>query len=266
MHGILTFSSIFLGMALTLLFGPQWGIMMGLLAYLAGSSTLHSRELVKLKMEFQQRMNELPEMVNELVEQKLKTMSPAKAPAPAPAGDAPFEAPVPTPAPTDPGVLDERFTALDHKLSALVDLLVAREAKAPDTHPVAVKTDDAPPAKAETHTETEPVAPEAAQGPSSPPDTQASPMSEAGAADEHTGKDHEAELAAMRELVEKMATMLAMQGGSQEAGDRESTPAKAAPSSGGTATAQRPSFQHLREELDKIAHEVRSELGRPSAK
>ncbi|MEW5974098.1 MAG: hypothetical protein AB1713_10120 [Pseudomonadota bacterium] len=264
MNSILIFASLSLGLAFTLLFGPQWGIMMGLMAYLAGTSTLHSRELVKLKMELQQRMSELPDLVNQMVEQKLKTLFMTKASAAT--TDAPVGTPMPSPAPTQTSAIDERFSALDHKLSTLVDLLVARESRTPELQPERVRMDDAPPARAGQSAVVQPAMPTAPQGASTPPNAPATPQGEAVDSDAIPGKDHEAELAAMRELVEKMAAMLAAQGSTQDAGGREPVPAKAAPGAGGASGTQRPSLQQLREELDKIAHEVHNELGRPHPK
>ncbi|TQV65226.1 MAG: hypothetical protein FNT29_01735 [Halothiobacillaceae bacterium] len=254
MNPILIFASIFLGLALTLLFGPQSGIMIGILAYLAGSSTLHSRELVKLQMEFQQRMSEIPDIVNELVEQKLRAFIPKEATSMAPAGDVPTTAAQALPPPTENPAIDERFLALDHKLSALVDLLVAREARTPEAAPVPVKT-QAPPSAGT-------MPPAAAPAPLAPVTPSGAARREAVEADEARGKEHEAELAAMRELVEKMAAMLTLQ--EAAAHDPRALMPEPAETARPAATGnQRPSFDHLRAELDKITHELQSELDRP---
>lgn len=266
MHNILIFAAIFVGMALTVLFGPQWGIMMGLMTYLAGSSTLHSRELVQLKQEFQRRMSEIPELVSELVEQKLKLLRPSIAPSDLPAPtDRPAHSPEAAPAALQNTVLDDRFSALDNKLSTLVELMLAREASAPAPEPVrsAPRETAAAPPPPPLSTKRQVEARGAAKPRPMPSSAYAPRRPTEGEEMDLLDQEHDAELASMRELIEKMAVMLASQGVIQDGAIKDSSLRHPGASPGASGT-QRQSYQHLREELDKIAYEVRSELGRPN--
>ncbi|MFZ5535864.1 MAG: hypothetical protein ACOZAP_00065 [Pseudomonadota bacterium] len=234
MQGILTFASLGLGLALTLLFGPQWGIVMGLLAYLAGSNVLLNRDVNKLKAHIDRIINELPELLRELT---IKAEPPAAAPAPV------QEAVTIQPEPAD--AIEQRMQALDHKLELLL-----RHVQSPAPQASTPSPADSPPAQ--------PAAP-------SPP-TAIDPVPQAGPlASTPSARD----LDLMRELLLKLAETMAAREGTGGAEARHDPtpqappPSPLMPAKEDEATGRRLSIDELRSELDKIAQELSIELGRP---
>lgn len=220
MYSILIFASIALGLASTLLYGPQWGVVMGIMTYLAGNSTLLGRELSQIKTSFQKIMNELPDLVNDLVEQRLKDMGfitdtpPALSSTPAAKEEDSIEKV------SALSELDQRFSALDSKLSALVELLAAREAAAAANSSDSVsgsslKADQAkvePPLSAiKVLQEPEHVVPTTLEN--ADKQNNASQIATPPAIGPHSAAhmDKKPELAVVRELVEKASAILAHQ-------------------------------------------------------
>lgn len=256
MRTTLTFGSLGTALASTLLLGPQWGIALGILVYIAGNNVLLSRETNKLEAQLHKSFNDLPDLVNELVRQRLleleleqaapSTPPPANEP---PAAHASGEKAEPLPE------LEQRLSALDSKFETLVHLLTAREAPASQQPPE--QQADAPP---ETAGE--------ASLPGEPQDDQTSAQTieapqAAGPSPTAPSADPAAELAAIRELLGKMAIMLAQQGEPASSG-KETHVATAEAGQNSSALAPRPTMDQLRAELDKLALELRRELDRPA--
>ncbi|MEW6764442.1 MAG: hypothetical protein AB1344_01475 [Pseudomonadota bacterium] len=247
MRSILTFASLGLALASTLLLGPQWGITIGLLIFIAGNNALLSREASQLRTQLNKNFNELPDLVNDLVQQRLQELS--QAPTSTPPQQ--LEATTRTEEAEAPAKLEHRLSALDSKFETLVQLLTTREMQ--EAQPAALTADEPEASSSESNALDQPRqeanVDQAANVESTlPAQTANSP----------------AELAAMRELLEKMAGMLALKGDVAAPGkEAAAIPAEAHQNTGALAK-QRPSIDHLRAELDKLALELRSELDRPT--
>lgn len=248
MNPILIFASLATGALLTLLFGPQWGIMMGLMTFLAGLGLLQQQEIAKLKAEFERRINELPELVHRLVEEKINALLGSR-PA-SPVTPEPRPAPQPQEMPKqDLAPLEERFAALDSKITALVDLLIARETQSP-TMPA---KPSAPPYSQARSTASSASMPQTAVEPP--------PMPKPTAFERSDPLPQDQEIAALKEMIEKMAAILVHQSNNSAALNDLHTLAEKLHQHG-VGKNQRPNLEHLRAELDKIAHEVSNELKR----
>jgi hypothetical protein len=275
-HGVLTIASVGIGMAFTLVFGAQWGVMLGLLGYLVGSNMLNSRELAQLKHALQQTLDNLPDLVKELVEQRLSAGAGVHS-APMQTAPQPQDEPVEQASPPTPSELDLRFNALDSKLSALVELLAAREAAAPPTAPPSPAASEVnqnekgsdlqhTPAASATRAASQSVAPHTAKEPPSPPSieheqpTAPHTIHSSHPSHQTDTKDKETELATMRELVDKMAAMLTRL---DEVGSSKALEPPPQPDPAKNTTGTRSSYDHLRSELDRLSAELRNELGRP---
>ncbi|MEW6729566.1 MAG: hypothetical protein AB1332_09520 [Pseudomonadota bacterium] len=233
MQSILIFASLALGLGLTLLTGPQWGSVMALLAYLAGSHVLLNQEVNKLRAYIDRIINELPELLQQM---SLKVESQAAAPTSPPqqTGKAPAE-------PANP--LEQRMQALDSKLELLLQRIQSPAPEAASMPSPPPKIESA----AQTATQPAPITPSPSNAPTP------------------AAKD----LELIRELLLKMAETMATReaGGDHAAAPTHQTPtpqaSSADPAKGHEATGQRLSIDDLRAELDKIAQELSIELGRP---
>lgn len=253
MDPILIFASLATGALLTLLFGPQWGIMMGLITFLAGLGLVQQQEIAKLKAEFERRINELPDLVHRLVEEKINALLGSR-PA-SPVTPEPRPAPQPQEMPKqDLAPLEERFAALDSKITALVDLLIARETQSP-TMPA---KPSASPYSQARFTASSASMPQAAM-----PKPTAFERSDPLPQDQEIAalKEMIEKMAAILEMIEKMAAILVHQSNNSAALNDLHTLAETLHQHG-VGKNQRPNLEHLRAELDKIAHEVSNELKR----
>lgn len=136
MHSILTFASIGLGLALTLLLGPQWGILAGLIAYLTGRNMQLSKELQRLQAQVDKNLNELPELVAHLLRQQNQPAQDSLTPTQQAAPEAPAPA---EPVCTTPPV-EQRISELDHKLDRLLHRLEPPATQAPAEPPESAST------------------------------------------------------------------------------------------------------------------------------
>lgn len=247
---LLTFGALGTALASTLLLDPLWGIALGLMLYIAGNNVLLTRKTNKLEAQLHKSFNDLPDLVNELVRQRLLELEQAPPPAAEPpAAHASGEKAEPL------SELEQRLSALDSKFETLVHLLTAREAPASQQPPE--QQADAPP---ETAGE--------ASLPGEPQDDQTSAQTieapqAAGPSPTAPSADPAAELAAIRELLGKMAIMLAQQGKPASSG-KETHLATAEAGQNSSTLAPRPAMDQLRAELDKLALELRRELDRPA--
>ncbi len=256
MRSILTFASLGLALASTLLLGPQWGITIGLLLFIASNNALLSREVSQLRTQLNKNFNELPDLVNDLVQQRLQELSQAPSSTPPQQIEATTTTmttmTTTTAEETDAAAkLEHRLSALDSKFETLVQLLTTREMQ--KAQPAALTADEPKASARETNALDQP--------------RQEANVNQAANVESTLlaqTANSQAELAAMRELLEKMAGMLALKG-DFAAPDKEAAaiPAEAYQNTG-TLAKQRPSIDHLRAELDKLALELRSELDRPT--
>ncbi|MEO1751693.1 hypothetical protein [Thiofaba sp. EF100] len=249
MRTILTFGALGTALASTLLLGPQWGIALGFLVYIAGNNVLLTRETNKLKAQLHKSFNDLPDLVNELVRQRLLELEQAPPPAAEPpATPASEEKTKPLPE------LEQRLSALDGKFETLLHLLISREAQA--SPPPGQQPDSSPETAGETSPPSEPQ--------DDPTSTRTIEVPQAAAPSPTApSADPAAELAAIRELLEKMAIMLAQQG-EPASSDKETHVTTAEANQNSSTLAPRPTMDQLRAELDKLALELRRELDRPA--
>lgn len=226
MQGILTFASLGLGLALTLLFGPQWGIVMGLLAYLAGSNVLLKQDVNKLKAHIDRIVNELPELLRELTTRV----------EPQPAAPAPVQEPLNAkPEPLES--MEQRMQALDHKL----ELLLRHVQPPAPQEPAPAPTPPQPVPAATANAEPMPVA--------------ATP----------SAKDLDLMRELLLKLAETMAAREGAGAAEArpEPAPQAPTPLPPAVSKEDETAGRKLSIDELRSELDKIAQELSIELGRP---
>jgi len=137
MRSTLTFAAIGAGLAATLVFGAQMGLMVGLMVFLVGNNALLTKDLDRLKAHLDKVLNELPTLVSDLVKQRLnehEATSQPKESIPAPEASAlPAREPV---ADSAVPVLEQRISSLDSKLETLIFQLASTHAPAPPPTPV----------------------------------------------------------------------------------------------------------------------------------
>lgn len=306
MRSTLTFAAIGAGLAATLVFGAQMGLMVGLMVFLVGNNALLTKDLDRLKAHLDKVLNELPTLVSDLVKQRLSehdASSPLKESIPTPEVSSPpaRESAVDSAVPA----LEQRISSLDSKLETLIFQLASTHAPTPPPPPPPAAVASPSPMQAAPATpivstvavpaesrliQPAPVPiPQAqsvqsiVQAPSvtEPAAEQASSLmdalrQEAPAPGEHVSAT--AELAAMRELMLLMTSMLsqnAQMGKMPSQVDRSAhaPPASPVPAAVSVQTVsvepaldpgpKKPSIDRLRAELDKLAQELRTELDRP---
>lgn len=236
-QSILTFVSLAIGLALTLLYGPQSGIVMGFLVYLAGSNILLNRDVEKLKAHIDRIINELPELIREVVIKNEQKNQPS-----------PSSKPAPSPQPATTEVLDQRIQALDVKLELLLKRMQTMQAMS-SAEPTTVQTPFVNTAHASRpHTSPEPTPP-------APNPVRSSQ-----------------DIEQMRELLLKLAEGVMARNAQTTSSQASSHTHPSAPTvtnqnfkAEDETTHRRLTIEELRGELDKLAQELSIELGRPKS-
>ncbi|MEF3192713.1 MAG: hypothetical protein K6346_00605, partial [Halothiobacillaceae bacterium] len=189
-------------------------------------------------------LNELPELVHRLVEEKIKALAPSlsRQVTPQPQGISELKSKADS--------LETRLMSFDTKLSTLVDLLLAREANMP--HPAYARKQHS------SLDKTSSTSPAHTQGHTQPPEPVPAPIQ---APEMTKGTQADSELALLKDMIERMSTILEQQRGSSPGLTSPHAPAERVEHKV-TGKASRPSIEQLRTELEKIAHEVDNELRR----